>query len=88
MNRIRISTVLVTLLIIATFIAGCAAPQSNTQPTNAPDTSTAKPKIGLSFSDFATERWKIEADLMTKLLQEKGYDVVVQEANHDVEIAK
>jgi len=45
-----------------------------------------KTKIGLSFSDFATERWKNEADLMKKLLEAKGYEVVVQEANHDVKL--
>jgi len=45
-----------------------------------------KTKIGLSFSDFATERWKNEADLMTKLLNDKGYDVIVQEAAHDVKL--
>ncbi|HSN94070.1 MAG TPA: substrate-binding domain-containing protein, partial [Anaerolineaceae bacterium] len=42
--------------------------------------------IGLSFSDFATERWKPESELLTKLLEEKGYKVVVQEANHDVKL--
>jgi D-xylose transport system substrate-binding protein len=46
----------------------------------------AKTKVGLSFSDFATERWKIEDALMTKLLNDKGYDVVSQEANHDVKL--
>jgi D-xylose transport system substrate-binding protein len=46
----------------------------------------AKTKIGLSFSDFATERWKVEADSMTTLLKAKGYDVIVQEANHDVKL--
>jgi D-xylose transport system substrate-binding protein len=45
-----------------------------------------KTKVGLSFSDFATERWKPEADLMKKLLEEKGYEVIVQEANHDVKL--
>ena len=45
-----------------------------------------KTKVGISFSDFATERWKNEADLMTKLLNEKGYDVIVQEAAHDVKL--
>jgi len=45
-----------------------------------------KIKIGLSFSDFATERWKKENDQMTQLLQAKGYDVVSQEANHDVKL--
>jgi D-xylose transport system substrate-binding protein len=45
-----------------------------------------KTKIGLSFSDFATERWKNEADLMSSLLKDKGYDVIVQEAAHDVKL--
>ncbi len=45
-----------------------------------------KIKVGLSFSDFATERWKGEQVLMEKLLKEKGYDVVWQEANHDVKL--
>ncbi len=48
--------------------------------------AAGKTKVGLSFSDFATERWKPEADLMSKLLKEKGYDVIVQEANHDVKL--
>jgi D-xylose transport system substrate-binding protein len=43
-------------------------------------------KIGLSMSDFATERWKPEADLMKSLLEAKGYEVLVQEANHDVKL--
>jgi len=42
--------------------------------------------VGLSFSDFATERWKNEEVLMEKLLRDKGYDVVYQEANHDVKL--
>jgi len=41
-------------------------------------------KVGLSFSDFATERWKNEEVLMTALLEDKGYEVVSAEANHDV----
>jgi D-xylose transport system substrate-binding protein len=46
----------------------------------------AKPKIGLSFSDFATERWPRERDNMTKILKDAGYDVLVQEANHDAKL--
>jgi len=38
------------------------------------------------MSDFATERWKPESDLMKKLLEDKGYSVLVQEANHDVKL--
>ncbi len=45
---------------------------------------SGKTIIGLSFSDFATERWKTEEQLLTKLLNEKGYQVISQEANHDV----
>jgi D-xylose transport system substrate-binding protein len=41
-------------------------------------------KVGLSFSDFATERWKNEEVLMTALLEDKGYEVLSAEANHDV----
>lgn len=42
--------------------------------------------VGLSFSDFATERWKNEQVLMQALLEEKGYEVVWAEANHDVKL--
>src|SRR5262249_1357222 len=45
-----------------------------------------KIKIGLSFSDFATERWKTEEQAMRKLLEGKGYEVLTQEANHDVKL--
>ena len=45
--------------------------------------AAGKAKIGLSFSDFATERWPIERDLMTKQLTGMGFDVISQEANHD-----
>src|SRR5512142_1501117 len=45
-----------------------------------------KIKVGLSFSDFATERWKNEDTLMRKLLTDKGYEVISQEANHDVKL--
>src|SRR5512138_3354169 len=47
---------------------------------------SGKTKVGLSFSDFATERWKNEDALMRKLLEEKGYEVISQEANHDVKL--
>ncbi|MFZ5879557.1 MAG: substrate-binding domain-containing protein [Chloroflexota bacterium] len=47
---------------------------------------TEKIKIGLSFSDFATERWKNEEILMRQLLEEKGYEVISAEANHDVKL--
>jgi len=42
--------------------------------------------VGLSFSDYATERWPIENAMMTKLLQAKGYGVLSQQADHDVKL--
>ncbi|MFH1524527.1 MAG: substrate-binding domain-containing protein [Chloroflexota bacterium] len=49
-------------------------------------TTSGKIKVGLSFSDYATERWPVEAAQMTQLLQAKGYEVIVQEADHDVKL--
>lgn len=46
----------------------------------------AAEKIGLSFSDFATERWARERDEMTGLLKKAGFEVISQEANHDVKL--
>jgi D-xylose transport system substrate-binding protein len=48
--------------------------------------SSGKQKVGLSFSDFATERWKNEEILMRGLLEELGYEVISAEANHDVKL--
>src|SRR5947207_4284003 len=45
------------------------AAQPTTAPTSAP--AAGKIKIGISMSDFATERWKKESDLMSQLLQAK-----------------
>jgi D-xylose transport system substrate-binding protein len=81
MKNNKVILTIVALITIVSLLAACAP-----QPA-APGASTGdKIKVGLSFSDFATERWKNEADLMTKLLNEKGYDVIVQEANHDVKL--
>jgi D-xylose transport system substrate-binding protein len=89
------------VVVLISMLVGCApaaaptaapaAPADTMAPaapaaTEAPAAPAAKPKIGISFSDFATERWKNEADLMTKLFNEKGYDVIVAEAAHDVKL--
>jgi len=65
--------IILTLALLAIGLMGC-------------NQGSGKPKVGLSFSDFATERWKNEEELMTKLLEEKGYEVLSQEANHDVKL--
>jgi D-xylose transport system substrate-binding protein len=91
-------TIFTLMIMTSILLAGCApaaapttapAAAPTTAPAAAPTTApaaAAKPKIGLSFSDFATERWKNEADLMTKLFNDKGYDVIVAEAAHDVKL--
>jgi D-xylose transport system substrate-binding protein len=43
-------------------------------------------KIGVSFSDFSTERWPVEAELMKELAAQYGAEVVVQVANHDTKL--
>ena len=70
------------------------APATEAAVTEAPATEAAATempaegaiKVGLSFSDFATERWKNEEVLMRGLLEDKGYEVLSQEANHDVKL--
>jgi D-xylose transport system substrate-binding protein len=49
----------------------------------APVRAQAKVVVGLSFSDFETPRWKVEDVIMKAALQQLGYDVVDQQANHD-----
>jgi D-xylose ABC transporter substrate-binding protein len=75
----KILYVLIAVLLVASLI-GCAPKKTTVVVVS------AKTKVGLSFSDYATERWPIEAGMMTKLLQAKGYEVVVAEADHDVKL--
>jgi D-xylose transport system substrate-binding protein len=87
---------LVGLLILAVMVVSACAPAATAAPAEAEEATeapaaaepaaTGKTIVGLSFSDFATERWKNEETLMRKLLEEKGYEVVSSEANHDVKL--
>lgn len=43
-------------------------------------------KIGVSFSDFATERWPVEEKLMKELAAQQGVEIVSQVANHDAKL--
>ena len=81
MKSNRVSITLFTILILVAMLAACAP------AAQAPAASTSgKVKIGLSFSDFATERWPVENAQMTQLLQKDGYEVISQEADHDVKL--
>ncbi len=75
----EMSRKLVTMLMLAVIVASLfgTAPVAKAQ---------AKTIVGLSFSDFATERWPLENAMMTKLLQKAGYVVLSQEADHDVKL--
>jgi D-xylose transport system substrate-binding protein len=88
--------VITVLLVLASLVAACAAPPAATAPAAGGDATAApaegaaaggeKIKVGLSFSDFATERWKNEETILRGLLEEKGYEVLSQEANQDVKL--
>ncbi len=82
--------ILFVLAVIASVVMACAPAAA---PVAAPETGSEaaapageKIKVGLSFSDFATERWKNEEVILRGLLEEKGYEVLSQEANQDVKL--
>jgi D-xylose transport system substrate-binding protein len=83
MKSKRILTTLCALIVIASMmLAACGGSGGDGGDTGGGD----KIKIGLSFSDFATERWKNEEELMRSQLEAKGYEVISAEANHDVKL--
>jgi D-xylose transport system substrate-binding protein len=74
----RVLFFIMVVVMLTSGLSACAKP--------AAESSTAKVKIGLSFSDFATERWKPESELIKTALEKLGYEVLIQEANHDVKL--
>jgi D-xylose transport system substrate-binding protein len=101
----RTILVVLSFIVMASMMVGCAAPTAApaapaaaepaaaataapaaAEPAAAAPAAGGKVKIGLSFSDFATERWKNEDALLHKLLEAKGYEVITSEANHDVKL--
>lgn len=89
----RIIMIVAVFMALASLLTACAvpaaapaAPAADTGAAAAPAASGDKIKVGLSFSDFATERWKNEEVLMRGLLEKEGYEVLSQEANQDVKL--
>ncbi len=82
---------LIAVFLGASLFVGCSGDKSTASNDEAPAEGAAptkadeggKKKIGLSFSDFATARWARERDLMTKMFEEKGFEVIAQGANND-----
>jgi len=73
--------VLLSLVLLAGFVFA-----NGTSETKAAPAKGGAIKIGLSFSDFETERWPVEQALMTKLAAAQGVQVVSQVANHDAKL--
>ncbi len=100
MRRLSLRYVVLALLLVlvAGMLFGCAKDTAEeTQAPAAEEPAAEEPaaeepaaeeaiKIGLSFSDFATERWKPEEVLMRGLLEDLGYEVLTAEASHDVKL--
>ncbi len=91
----RVVSLMVVLAVIASMVMACTAPAAaptggEAAPAAGGEQAAApageKIKVGLSFSDFATERWKNEEVILRGLLEGKGYEVLSQEANHDVKL--
>jgi len=77
----RVFLLVTVVLMLTAGLSACA------KTAAAPAASTSgKIKIGLSFSDFATERWPVENAQMVQLLQKDGFEVISQEADHDVKL--
>ncbi len=81
---------MMAVMVVSACAPAAAAPAAEEPAAEAPaaeePAAEGKTIIGLSFSDFATERWKNEEELMRALLEEKGYEVISQEAAHDVKM--
>lgn len=67
MKRLALAAFLMVSFLASLAFLACATP--------------AKPKIGLSFSDFRTERWLRERDQMSGILAKAGFEVMIEEAD-------
>jgi D-xylose transport system substrate-binding protein len=101
MRRLSFRYVILAILLVfvAGMLFGCttdddAATDAPVAADDAGDDDAPEPepagdeaiKVGLSFSDFATERWSTEEALMRGLLEDLGYEVLTAEASHDVKL--
>ena len=80
-HKINRAFLLITIVVMLASLWACV-PQ---QPASG-DQAAEKIKVGLSFSDLGPERWKNEEILLKKLLEDKGYEVISEQANKDVKL--
>lgn len=84
----RFAFTLILLAMLTSSLVACNGQTSTPLPINPPTNppATGKIKVGISFSDFTLDRWKTEEAMMRLLLEGRGYEVISQEANHDVKL--
>ena len=75
------------LLITAATFGGCGSEKPNTSSMKQAE-SEQKPKIGIVFDSFVIERWERDRDIFTSTAKDLGADVIVGNANGDVEEQK
>ncbi len=80
------ASLIIAVLVFAACAPAAAAPAEAEAEVAEEAAADEKIVIGLSFSDFAVERWKNEEILMRGLLEDMGYEVISQECAHDVKL--
>jgi D-xylose transport system substrate-binding protein len=81
----KIARVVLTFVVLAIFMASlvaCRGGANTILPTE--PSMQGKIKVGLSFSDFALDRWRTEEAMLRLVLEGRGYEVISQQADHDV----
>ena len=68
-------------------VCGCGSESTNTSSVM-PSETEQKPKIGIVFDSFVIERWERDRDIFTSTAKDLGADVIVGNANGDVEEQK
>lgn len=72
----------VLIVSVSMFSAGCSEGEGEQQTLS--EETDNKPKIGMSFDSFVTERWIRDQETFVSTAKELGADVNVQSANGDV----
>lgn len=81
----KIARAVLTFVMLTTIMASlvaCSSGANNPIPTDPPN--QGKIKVGLSFSDFALDRWRTEEAMLRLVLEGRGYEVISDQADHDV----
>ena len=77
----------VLLLAAAAAFSSCGSEKLNTSSAK-PTETEQKPKIGIVFDSFVIERWERDRDIFTSTAKDLGADVIVGNANGEVEEQK